>query len=47
MGRIRASMKDGTAGALRDEAGGLGGKQAMSCKARDFFVGTLGKPWDG
>lgn len=26
----------------RDEAGGLGGKQAMSCKASDFIVGTLG-----
>lgn len=34
--RIRASARDGRAGALTDEAGGLRGKQARSCQ-----VGTL------
>lgn len=42
VGRIRASVRDGRAGALTDEAGGLRGKQARSCQAGDFMLGALG-----
>lgn len=41
-GKDQAPTRDHVAGALRAEAGGLRGKQARSCEARDLILGALG-----